>query len=112
MAMEDAAGSAEYDGVTQASLNSIYVKARELDRGHIEVPAKAAPPPGMSHAEDAITHASQCDAESHASSKGDSQGACSGNSRLRGWDKECGLEEKQTDASSHASDVVARASDS
>ncbi len=57
------AGRDGYDKVTQASLNGIYVKAQELDRGHNAVPAKTALPPGVTS--DAQTHAS--DAQTHAS---------------------------------------------
>ena len=59
------------DKVSHASLNGIYVKAQELDRGHNEQAAPFAAPPGgvsadvMSHASDASTHAS--DATTHAS---------------------------------------------
>ena len=67
-----------YDKVTQASMNSLYVKAQELDRGHNENDAPATLPPGMtagakadatSHASDAQTHASSYapDSESRAS---------------------------------------------
>ena len=59
------------DKVSHASLNGIYVKAQELDRGHNEQAAPLAVPPGgvsadvMSHASDAFTHAS--DATTHVS---------------------------------------------
>lgn len=58
------------DKVSHASLNGIYVKAQELDRGHNQFDAPAFAPPGgladaSSHASDAGTHAS--DAETHAS---------------------------------------------
>ena len=64
----------DYDKVTQASLNGIYVKAQELDRGHNDADAPAARPAGFaafdaptdsSHAFDTQSHAS--DSESHAS---------------------------------------------
>ena len=58
----------EYDKVTEASLNGIYVKAQELDRGHNEGPAPDLLPPGATAADadaHASTHAS--DAEAHAS---------------------------------------------
>lgn len=65
------------DKVSHASLNGIYVKAQELDRGHNAKPAPSATPPGaktdalshaISHASDALTHASDSvDAETHAS---------------------------------------------
>ena len=64
----------DYDKVTQASLNGIYVKAQELDRGHNDADAPAARPAGSaafdapndsSHAFDTQSHAS--DSESHAS---------------------------------------------
>ena len=59
------------DKVSHASLNGIYVKAQELDRGHNDAYA----PPGavggdaQSHASDANTHASThaSDAAAHAS---------------------------------------------
>ena len=67
-----------YDKVTQASLNGIYVKAQELDRGHNDADAPTALPAGSaaSHAQPsngrapdvqshASTHAS--DSETHAS---------------------------------------------
>ena len=59
-----------YDKVTQASLNGIYVKAQELDRGHNVVPAKSSLPPGVApgaqvRVSDAQAHAS--DAQTHAS---------------------------------------------
>jgi len=68
----------DYDKVTQASLNGIYVKAQELDRGHNDADAPAARPAGSaafdapndsSHAFDTQSHASThaSDSESHAS---------------------------------------------
>ena len=85
--------SSDYDKVTQASLNGIYVKARELDRGHNDNPAPHTLPPGMladawagasdaqSHASDAESHASDAeshasDAQSHASDAADSSISC------------------------------------
>jgi len=63
------------DKVSHASLNGIYVKAQELDRGHNDVEAPAFAPPGavggdiQSHASDASSHASShvSDAAAHAS---------------------------------------------
>ena len=63
------------DKVSHASLNGIYVKAQELDRGHNDADAPAYAPPGavggdaQSHASDASTHASThaSDAAAHAS---------------------------------------------
>jgi len=63
------------DKVSHASLNGIYVKAQELDRGHNDVEAPAFAPPGavggdnQSHASDASSHASShvSDAATHAS---------------------------------------------
>ncbi len=63
------------DKVSHASLNGIYVKAQELDRGHNDADAPAYAPPGAvggdapSHASDANTHASThaSDAVAHAS---------------------------------------------
>ena len=63
------------DKVSHASLNGIYVKAQELDRGHNDADAPAYAPPGavggdaQSHASDANTHASThaSDAAAHAS---------------------------------------------
>lgn len=65
------------DKVSHASLNSIYVKAQELDRDHNVEPAPLCIPPGVTtdvsshattHASDAQTHASDVvDAETHAS---------------------------------------------
>jgi hypothetical protein len=85
--------SSDYDKVTQASLNGIYVKARELDRGHNDKPAPDMLPPGafadaQTAASDAQSHAS--DAESHASD----------------------AESHASDAESHASDAQSHASDS
>ena len=60
----------EYDKVTEASLNGIYVKAAELDRGLDDGDAPDAVPPGSrgdagSHAS---THAGDAvDSETHAS---------------------------------------------
>ena len=45
-----------YDKVTQASMNSLYVKAKELDRGHNEWAAPGYLPPGVGA--DLETHAS------------------------------------------------------
>ena len=69
--------SSDYDKVTQASLNGIYMKARELDRGHNDNPAPHTLPPGMladawAGASDAMNLASAAeilasDAQSHAS---------------------------------------------
>ena len=71
------ADRAEYDKVAQASLNSLYVKAQELDRGHNENDAPAVLPPGATSASGAVsadvvshasTHASDAhDAETHVS---------------------------------------------
>ena len=63
------------DKVSHASLNGIYVKAQELDRGHNDADAPAYAPPGavggdaQSHASDANTHESThaSDAAAHAS---------------------------------------------
>ena len=57
----------QYDKVTQASMNSLYVKARELDRGQNEREAPFAFAPGVTP--DRETHASAhaSDVESHAS---------------------------------------------
>ena len=66
----------DYDKVAQASLNGIYVKAQELDRGHNVEAAPSARPPGAiadegthasTHASDSESHAS--DAQSHASDR-------------------------------------------
>ena len=68
----------EYDKITHASLNGIYVKARELDRDHnTQAPPAVLPPGGRgrrpddadcaTHASDARTHAS--DAQTHASDR-------------------------------------------
>ena len=70
------------DNVSHASLNGIYVKAQELDRGHNAEAAPEFMPPGSgivqdsrshasSHASDAHSHAS--DIESHASDASDAQ---------------------------------------
>ncbi|MBQ9000797.1 MAG: hypothetical protein IJ087_02970 [Eggerthellaceae bacterium] len=58
---------AEYDKVTQASMNGIYVKAKEMDRGHNATLAPTYHPPGAGA--DVETHASThaSDAETHAS---------------------------------------------
>lgn len=74
----------EYDKVTQASLNGIYVKAQEMDRGHNEVPAPSFLPPGAAG-----------DAESHASTHASDAG---GGSSAQAADVE-------THASTHASDA-------
>lgn len=64
--------AAEYDKVTQASLNGLYVKAQELDRGHNEFDAPSMRPPGaladaQSSPSDAVSHASNdSDAQTHA----------------------------------------------
>ena len=57
----------EYDKVAQASMNGIYVKAQELDRGHNAADAPSAIPPGA--LTDVETHASThaSDGETHAS---------------------------------------------
>ncbi len=66
------------DKVSHASLNSIYVKAQELDRGHNGEPAPSRIPPGeavdatshsTTHVSDAQTHATThaSDAQTHAS---------------------------------------------
>lgn len=87
MSQTEPAEPREYDKVTQASLNGIYVKAKELDRGHNDCAAPRVVPAGASVAEgapdaetrasDAWTHAS--DAETHASDVG--QGAPCGEDR-------------------------------
>ena len=112
-----------YDKVTQASLNSLYVKAQELDRGHNEKAAPAMRPPGMAadaeahastHASDAETHASvaavhavdgkvaSSNAEAHASSH-----ACDGAAPAQVQ----GLEPQAADEQAHASDAETHASD-
>ena len=67
-------GNGGYDRVTQASMNAIYVKARELDRGQGGRPAPVAVPPGvakggaMPAAWDAVTRATEAsDAETRPS---------------------------------------------
>ena len=62
----------EYDKVAQASLNGIYVKAQELDRGHAGEPAPDALPPGVAHPADAEAHAS-----THASDGADAETSAS-----------------------------------
>ena len=60
----------EVDKVSHASLNGIYVKAQELDRGHNEHDAPKYAPAGMSFDVEAhaSTHASDAaDVESHPS---------------------------------------------
>ena len=87
----------EYDKVTQASMNGIYVKAQELDRGHNEFDAPALRSPGSTV--DARTHAS--DAESHASSHAtDSQTHAS----THASDAESDVQTGASDAATHASD--------
>ena len=74
----------QFDKVSHASLNGIYVKAQELDRGHNEVDAPSFAPPGAvradtsshasTHASDAQTRASDVpDAQTHASDSPDAQ---------------------------------------
>ncbi|MBQ9043949.1 MAG: hypothetical protein IJ111_14190 [Eggerthellaceae bacterium] len=82
--------SEEFDKVSHASLNGIYVKAQELDRGHNTEAAPSFAPAGLAQADEAThatTHAS--DAQSHPSDASDAG----------------------THASSHASDAEAHASD-
>ena len=63
------------DKVSHASLNGIYVKAQELDRGHNRFAAPSFAPPGglvsdvQGRASDASSHASThaSDAQAHAS---------------------------------------------
>ena len=67
----------EYDKVTQASMNSLYVKAQQLDRGHNERDAPPVCSPGRGiadaiHMPDAMAYASDAgayapDATTHAS---------------------------------------------
>ena len=69
----------EYDRVTQASMNGLYVKAKELDRGHNECDAPLPAPPGavvdaQTHPSDAEAHPSDAqahtsDAEAHTSDR-------------------------------------------
>lgn len=87
--------SGQADKVSHASLNGIYVKAQELDRGHNAAAAPVFAPPGSlqadadSHASDAQTHASgAADAESHASTHAS--------------DAETGADARASDAGSHA----------
>lgn len=85
MAEDELDDQTEYDKVTQASLNGLYVKAQELDRGHNTSDAPAARPPGSNDSSaDASTHAS--DAQSHAS------------------DAETHASDAETHASTHASE--------
>ena len=79
-----------YDAVTQASLNGIYVKAQELDRGHNERAAPGFMPPGR--VADAVSSASIWDANAHAGS----------------WDNE--THAIAGDADTHASDAETHAS--
>ena len=71
----DGQAEPEYDKVTQASLNGIYVKAQELDRGHNAVAAPTAAPPGVEAdaSTHASTHASESDAATHASTHASAQ---------------------------------------
>ena len=112
-------GDYGYDRVTQASMNGIYVKARELDRGQGEYTAPAAVPPGViaggvgvapgdavAHASDmpdAMAHASdgspRADEETHVSDGFDCTDAVSGASDGATW----------ADAETHASDGSSRA---
>lgn len=63
----------QVDKVSHASLNGIYVKAQELDRGHNTEAAPESAPPGVTH--DASTHASayESDAQTHASDYADAE---------------------------------------
>ncbi len=77
------------DKVSHASLNGIYVKAQELDRGHNEYDAPAALPPGFSADEGshASTHASDgvVDAESHASAREPDHAAFDAETHASDW---------------------------
>lgn len=84
----------EYDRVTQASLNGIYVKAQKLDRGHNVGKAPVAHMPGMHNTDcgaDDWTHASTHDAAAPTD-------AC-------GPDKWAHASTHASDASTHASDA-------
>lgn len=82
----------EYDKVTEASLNGIYVKARELDRGDNWWSAPDTLPPGAIG--DAESHAS-----THASGKADAE-TCASGARSGAGDAET----RASDATSHASE--------
>lgn len=85
--------SEQYDKVTQASMNSLYVKAQELDRGQNARLAPPATPAGMPDDVEthASTHASDC--ETHASA--------------RPSDVETHASDAESHASTHAGDVDA-----
>ena len=101
-----------YDKVTQASLNGIYVKAQELDRGHNDADAPTALPAGSAafHAQPsnggapdvqshASTHAS--DSEPHAS---DSETHASTNASDSEPHASANASDSEPHASTHASD--------
>lgn len=97
------------DRATQASMNGIYVKAREFDRGNGERPDPIVVPPGAaaSSAEtaawDAVTHASKvADAVAHTSGGS----AKESDEQVRALD--CSI--TKSDCSTHAADGLRKGS--
>lgn len=87
----------EYDELSQASLNGIYVKAKELDRGHNSKEAPPAIPAGLVSAETAFKPECDHDVETHASTHAS--------------DASTNISDAESHASTHASDVQSNASD-
>lgn len=108
----------EFDKVSHASLNGIYVKAQELDRGHNAEAAPELVPPGALQA-DAATHATAhagdveshpsdaADVETHASTHASDAEAHSGDASTHASDGST----HASDASAHASDASAHATE-
>ena len=103
--MEECPGVVDrgYDRVTQASMNGIYVKAHELDRGNGGRPDPAVVSPGVAArgagavAWDAVTHASKvADAVTHASDGSAKQPDAQ--------PRALGCSIKESDCSTHAAD--------
>ena len=87
------------DKVSHASLNGIYVKAQEMDRGHNAQPAPSFAPPG-----DARTAASAADAQAHASNAGNANDAASADAQSHASSSDAQSRPSGADAPSHASE--------
>ena len=94
-----------YDKVTQASLNGIYVKAQELDRGHNDVDAPTALPAGSAASHEQPSNGFTPDVQSHASTHAsDSETHASANASDSETHASTNASDSEPHASTHASD--------
>ena len=111
--------AAEADAVSHASLNGVYIKAQELDRGQNEGGAPQSAPPGAvlpddtSHAspraEGATSHA--IDAQAHASNVEPPMDEASADAQARASSADAKTHASDADSQTHASDSGTQARD-